>query len=249
MNILNRWGFPTSFFDNKEATDIDRIYDSLYGESIVYMGSETVFLSEIIDSESLPIGEIPEADMELTISKATVVVNDSKLKKTVVKEVKIFVDYVWTGGKPFIQWDGAISVNWDSSVFTVKQNSFSGADHKLSMANNGWITTTTLNNPTLLNQGGLGYYAKLTYSETVMGNAVSALQHKGSTQFSLLPAHSNMYLDSPNNVTSINVEYVHNKTPIFSSVWLSYNGLGVSITLPAMNDSVAKALNFSYSDR
>ena len=78
MNILNRWGFPTSFFDNKEATDIDRIYDSLYGESIVYMGSETVFLSEIIDSESLPIGEIPEADMELTISKATVVVNWKK---------------------------------------------------------------------------------------------------------------------------------------------------------------------------
>lgn len=127
------------------------------------------------------------------------------------------MDYIWTSGKPFWQWSDGITVNWDASVFTFKSGSFRANDYKLLVSTQNWENTTSLSNPFALAQGGLGYYAKLTFSETVLGTTVSALQHKGSASFTLLPKQSPMYLKTAYTTdtysTAINVEYLHVKNP------------------------------------
>ena len=252
LDYLVSSGIPLAFFENKEDAEIDNIVASLYGKDIRYMGSETVSMSETVDFSGVsPAGVIPESDMKLIISKVSEVVYDSNKDMYRIKEIYVYVDYIWTSGKPFWQWSDGITVNWDASVFTFKSGSFRANDYKLLVSTQNWENTTSLSNPFALAQGGLGYYAKLTFSETVLGTTVSALQHKGSASFTLLPKQSPMYLKTAYTTdtysTAINVEYLHVKNPGIFSVSFSYNGFGVSASVPLTSDSVAKSTTYYYS--
>ena len=93
VNYLVYQGFPIEFFENKENSEIENIYSTLYGQDIRYMGSETVIMSELRDNFGVsPLGIIPSEDMKLTITKVSSVTYDSSKKLDKIKEVYI---YMW----------------------------------------------------------------------------------------------------------------------------------------------------------
>lgn len=103
LDYLVSSGIPLAFFENKEDAEIDNIFASLYGKDIRYMGSETVSMSETVDFSGVsPAGVIPESDMKLIISKVSEVVYDSNKDMYRIKEIYVYVDYIWTSGKPFL---------------------------------------------------------------------------------------------------------------------------------------------------
>ncbi len=242
-------GFPTNFINYKEDIEIAEMYSQMYGKTIRYIGTETVSMTEIVDSNIMPLGVIPEEDMILTITTVAHLEYISPNEMNRIKEIYVYVDYIWTQEKPFFTWKDAITVNWDYEVFSFKADSFVARDYKLTWGTPGvWLNTTTLNNPIELDQGGLGYYADLSFSESVMGMSVGAIQHKGTAQFILLPRTSPMYDKSGANVTSINVNYLHNKNPGLVSVQFQHkSGFGISADVIGLKDSVAKSTNYYYS--
>ena len=241
-------GLPEAFVTNRTNEEINEMYSTMYGQNIVYMGTETVTMTEgTSEGEATTYGAIPEEDMTFSITKIANVSYDTTLKLDKVNEVYIYVDYEWTPGHPFFTWNDGITVNWDPGVFTFKSNSFVARDYKNTLSS-GWITTQTLTSPTELDQGGLGYFAGLMYGESVMGVTVGALQHKGSAYFTLLPKDSPMYMKANASVTAINAMYLHNKNPGLLSVSFTHtSGWGISASVPGLKDSVAKATNFYYT--
>lgn len=238
-------GFPYDFLESQEESAINDIYHSLYGKQVLFLGTETVSMSESSpEGDVSQLGIIPEDEMTLTISRAVSFTPDTTVGNYKLSAVHIYINYIWESGHPFFTYDDGISVNWDPSLFTYMPNSFIARDYKRTVSNNGdWIETQILNSPTALNQGGLGYYARLAYSEYIMGEVLGALQHKGFASFSLLPAHNPTYLKSEYelaDITSINAEYVH--TLLFGNLSFSLTlvGYGIAISTNGLTDSVAK---------
>lgn len=249
INVLLSQGIPNEFLEGKEAEQIEEIYGKLSGKEIVFNGTEIVTMSETnTQSDVMPLGTIPSDHMLLKISTISNVKYDTNKKLDKIIEVYVYVDYEWYDARPFWTWKDAITVNWDSSVFTYKSNSFSAKDYKKSISSNGkWFVTDTYNNPAALSQGGLGYFANLAYSENLMGNTVGATGRKGSAYFTLLPRKSPMYLKSGVYTSAINVEYLHNKNPGLLSISFGYKGAGVTASVPGLKDSVAKSATYRYS--
>lgn len=242
IEYLISQGIPKDFLENKEDSDINEMYNMFYGEMIEFLGTETVKMTETAyPSEISTLGTIPESDMLLKISKVQVIELDKAVNKYKVKEVVVYIDYEWLNGKPIINKEDGITVNWDSGIFTFKQDSFRSSDYKQLGSESGWVEFYSQTNPSALNQGGLGYTANLDAS--FMG-VTTITGQKGTASFSLLPKIT-MYSGS-GKVSSINVEYVHN-TDFFCTVGFSYKGWSVSVDLSGANDSVAKALNYTYS--
>ena len=254
VNYLVDSGLPESFVTNRTDEEIVKMYFAMYDQDIVFLGTETVTMTEYLPStESLSTGTeatrgvIPESDMTFSITKIANVSYDSTLHLDRINEMYVYVDYEWAVGHPFFTWTDGITVNWDPGVFTFKANSFAAYDYKNTLSS-GWITTQTLTSPTELDQGGLGYVVGMAYSEVVMGNTVGALQHKGSAYFTLLPTNSPMYLKNNSSVTAINAMYLHNKNPLGASISFTHtSGFGISVSVPGLSDSVAKAVNVYYT--
>lgn len=125
--------------------------------------------------------------------------------------------------------------------------SFKAIDYKKTVNSGGeWFAAYTYNNPVALTQGGLGYIARLSYSEQALGQSVGASAHKGSASFILLPAVPMYYVKNA-YTTSINVQYVHNKNLGSLSVSFDVLGAGVSVDVFGLSDSVAKSLVVYYT--
>ncbi len=255
-------GFPEESLDCMDLKSVKELYNSLSGKRIVPLGTETKTLSELSPSEAELVGAlalkedscksntrgvIPSSDMTFTITKIANTTYDSRKRLDKIKEIYVYVNYIWASGKPFWTWTDGITVNWDSSVFTFKSGSFVAKDYKRTLNTGGWILTSIYSNPASLNVGGLGYYTKLTYSSATLGQSFGALQHKGTASFTLLPTRKPMYIKSGAQVTSINANYLHNMNPGVFSINFSYSGLGVSATLYGLQDSVAVSTNVYYS--
>lgn len=264
LDYLVSCGFPEDYFIGFEESDIQEMYSTLYGQNIVYLGTETVSMRETYNqSSSAQIntdtigdnggeasinGVISSSDMTFTITTIANTTYDANKKLDKVNMIYVYVNYNWTSGKPACTWNDGITVNWNSSVFTFKSGSFVARDYKRTHSNNGeWKKTKEYKTPSCLNTGGLGYYAYLFYNEVFLGNNVGALQHRGSANFTLLPAKSPMYLKTGASTTAINANYLHNKNAVGTSVGFSKNGLGVSVSVSGLSDSVATATNVSFS--
>ena len=235
-------GIPEDFLNDKETQDIDDIYASYYGKTVEYFGTETVSLTETADPSDISLlGVIPSDDMMLKITHVYVYDASSTSSSYFrIFETVVYVDYRWYNGKPFFRLTDAVSVNWDSSIFLLKPNSFQSTDYLSSSIGDqtNWIVTNTSSDPEQLNQGGLGYSIKMGSSPNF-----STVQ-KGTAKFTLQP-RSNIYSGKTRH-TSINVEYVHNQS-LFNTLTIAKDGLGVTINLSGMKDSVAKPLTFDYS--
>lgn len=132
-------------------------------------------------------------------------------------------------------------MNWDSGIFTFKSNSFHATDYKMVNSSGTRVEYSSQTNPATLNQGGLGYYADLCSLELVQS------AQKGTAYFTLLPKQSIYRGDD--YVASICAEYVHDKNPysIVGSISFSWSGVGVSINLDLLKDSVTAAKNYRYT--
>lgn len=208
--------------------------------------SETASLSGVS-----PLGTISESDMLLKISTTQTLKTENG--RSVIKEVMVFVEYEWFGGKPTVCKEDGISVNWDSGLFGFKPDSFYSNDYKKFLVEehgsykiSNWILSDSQINPTELNQGGLGYIAYLNRGNPPAGTK-ELYGARGWARMFLLPLGKIYAGDSRN--TLINVQYAHNKN-IFPWVKVGFSCVGASVTIDlgsGSRDSVAKAANVKYS--
>lgn len=189
------------------------------------------------ETEIVPFGHIKESTLKLQVSKTTFTDNNGRVAK-----VNIVVYYEWLKDPMNKRTDG-ISVNWDNSVFTFLAGSFYSYDQLLISG----ILSKKLNEcsaPDLAQQGGIGYSAMLSVHAD--GSAGWA---RGTASFYIVPTTSPVYetTNSTNaNTTSINVNYVHDRTPIWGSISFSVSGFGVTVNAPTFNDNLSTSLNFYY---
>lgn len=138
-------------------------------------------------------------------------------------------------------------MNRDESLFAYEDDSFNSAcqvTDDLDSVMAQWYTYYRPERPDLVEQGGLGY-------------SVSLMQYKydyityfrGSAHFDLLPKDT-IYVDSERDhkVTAINMNYTHDRTPLFGSISFQISGFGVTINAPALNDTASDTANFYYYD-
>lgn len=248
--LLSR-GVPKSLIDDSNPMFINDMYTNFYGQDIIYLGSKTSTLSETKHPTNMSpySGYIPDSDMEFTVHTYANLVKDSTGTRYRVDRVDVYINYEWTKGKPKLRSKDGISVNWESSLFSFKQDSFHSYDRKLSPLKNYWVISNQLTNPTTLNQGGLGYITNLEYGETDFdGTLLGSLAIKGNANFSLLPKSNSFYLSPETNNTTICAEYVHN-TSLINTIGFSYNGFGITIKAPTSSDSTTAAFTLYYSPK
>ena len=235
-------GLPNSYLQRLTDSHIESLYkdsfeyDFSYTEETVYMNDDTEVEKD--DSAIVPHGHIDESMFKMQISKNTYLSSNNRVSK-----VNIVVYYEWVKNPMNKRTDG-ITVNWDSSIFTFEAGSFYSYDKVLIHG----VESKKLNEstvPDLAQQGGIGYSAVLGVhvdSSTPMGWA------RGTATFNILPTNPIYQSSSAEGgaVTSINVNYVHDKTPIFGSISFSYAGMGVTINAPIFNDNSSASLNFYY---
>lgn len=216
----------------------------LYGEDIEFLGTETVGMTETVSPSGVSTyGVIPESDMLLTINGVHSLERDITTGRNKIKKMFVFVSYEWFDSKPMVTKQDGITINWDSSLFTLEKDMFTACDYvKYAYAPiEEWIETDMYTNPSEINQGGLEYVANLNhYNENYI-----TIGSRGGAVFSLLPKKT-IYSGS-GQITSINVRYVHDKNPFWGTVTFLYSGFGVTVNLSGLQDSVAKPFNYIYS--
>jgi len=240
-------GIPYDYLNDKDDAYITRMYDKLYGIDFIYHGSETVTMSVSDPSGNQVYGTIPEDELEFTITRISNVSYDSSAGMNRVNEVYVDVEYSWIVGEPYVRKEDAITVNWDSSVFTYQEDSFYAVDKKYLVSEGDWIISDEYSRPSQLAQGGLGYFTNLYYAESIAGVSVNAQRCKGEATFTLEPKDP-MYQVSGESVTSINAEYVHDfSTPIFSLSFATPDGYSISVEVPiGGTDSATCSVNYYY---
>lgn len=155
----------------------------------------------------------------------------------------IYVSYQWLKLPNFTKTDSQM-VNWDNTVFTLKANSFYSKDwcyDKYHSSNKR--TFTEYSSPSIINQGGIGWYTKLTKNTSDMLYPI----HCGYTKFTLLPK-SPIYVRGTNtHTTSIATNYTHNYDIFKASFSFTKNQFGVAINASNSSSYLAKNTNFYYS--
>lgn len=227
-------GIPLEFLEMRSADELDTLYDLAQTHTLHYSSCE---------DEAMTFGTIPDTDMFLYPYFITACSPELPGTRSELDLVLVYVDYAWSAGHPFIHREDAISVNWDSNLFQFVPNQFSSVDYVL-LPNNEKISYNSQINPAKLNLGGLGYFADLSY---VLPNAVlNHSQYCGSASFAVEPKYT-IYAGTGNK-TQITIQYVHDKNPSpIGGISFSYNGVGISISSGAFQDSVAKAISIDYS--
>lgn len=178
-------GIPSDFLENRTDSYIIMLYNKLSCIDFIYNGSTTGTLTETNGLGIEPMGNIPDNELTFTITKISNVSYDATAGMDRVNEVYLYIDYEWATGHPNMRKKDAITINWDAGIFTYKNNSFSATDYKYSILKGDWITSDTLTRPAMAQQGGIGYYANLTYTENIMGQTVNAAQCKGEASLTL----------------------------------------------------------------
>lgn len=237
-------GLPAGLIDFREDAEIYEMYSAMVDRSVKYLGTELISMTENLEmGDIVPFGIIPEEDMTLAITTVADTTYDSTRKLDKVNKLYVYIDFIWQEDHPSIRKEDAIAVNWDYSVFTLKEDSFVARDYRKNQLGGSWVNWKTYTSPARADQGGLGYITTLSSDTT----GIKAKQIKGSAQFELLPKNSPIYLKSGESVTSLNVQYTHNKNLLpFSVGFQSSSGFGITISLTGSKDSVAKTVNFYY---
>ena len=199
--------------------------------------TEKKFMKDSAPSEGITInGAIPSSELDFSVTGYESLKWDSSVSKYKVKYLTVFVDWDWAGYKPTMRWDDAVSVNWDSDLFTYERNSFESTDYYTDgSTEHVWKEWTQ---PAVLEQGGLGYFASLERNAD-MNNPVY-----GNASFTLLPT-SSMY-QGTTYTTGINANYVHNINPLGLSLGFTVKGVSVSVNQGPLTDSIASALNYKF---
>ena len=233
-------GMPEDVITDLPEQKIQELYENSIDKNI-YTETITMSMNEG-ESEIQPYGHIDDDMLDMSVTCSTFAAQDGK-----VNCIYVFVIYLWEQ-VPIIQKTDGIAINWDESLFAYEDDSFNSycqATDDLDSVMAQWYTYYRLDRPDLVEQGGLGY-------------SVSLMQYKyeyityfrGSAHFDLLPKDT-IYVDSEKDhkVTAINMNYTHDRTPLFGSISFQISGFGVTINAPALNDTASDTVNFYYYDQ
>lgn len=215
-----------------------RLYDKIDTNDIKNISAKTVYLTE---SETglgaQPYGDISPNSLSLSIVSGEICRKDTNI----ITGVLVLIEWVWLNGKPTMRKTDSISVNWDSSLFYLSSDGFCSQDKWRLVGIDSWVISKEYNRPAESNQGGIGYYTKLT-SDPNFRTAVG-----GDTLIILEPCSPMYSTSNPEHETSINVNYVHNRSIVIPSFSFSKNGTAVAIDKHLASDSASATANFKYS--
>mgnify|MGYP001852817433 CR=1 FL=1 len=241
--LLISKGLPDSYLSNLTDEHIESLYEDSfiynieYEESIAKMNEYSD--QDSSDSQIVPYGHIDESMFELKTSKTTFTNSNGSVEK-----VNIVVNYRWIKEPMNTKTDG-ISVNWDASVFTFLAGSFYSYDELL-LDGEYLAKINECTVPDLSQQGGIGYSARIGMYTGTMSSGWA----RGTASFYVIPTNNPIYEKSTSTGASamtFNVNYVHDRTPLFGSISFSVAGFGVSVNAPVFNDSLSSSINFYYT--
>ncbi len=152
-----------------------------------------------------------------------------------IDSVLVVVSWEWAANKPIYRGKDAVAINWNSDVFTYKENSFSGFDLYRTSTTEDWTIfkqSTTLAQSV---QGGLGYYTDLKVGKKYVA---------GEMLFYLEP--ESPIIKGTTYSTNINVEYGHAYMPL-TGLSVSVGPVGVGLSWDRGCDTMASACSFKYS--
>jgi len=235
---LQAKGLPDYYLDTLPDSEIDMLYEYSFNYSFDYFAS-TITMNESNEYEVQPFGHIKDDMFNLKTEYRTIKENNNE-----ISWIDVRISYEWVKVPTHKKTDG-VSINWDSNLFALKGNSFYAFD-EISVEKFYWKKHTEHYAPDLAEQGGIGYTAQLGV-HLPSGTPIYGM--RGEAKFTLLPRYTikqeNSY--TPNvKVTSFNVNYVHDRTPLFGSISFSVAGVGVAINAPTFNDYSSKTNNYYY---
>ena len=243
---LNQKGFSYEVLDTLEEALIEKYYYISLNNKFT-TDTEQIYMDEGNESSIAPCGHIKDSMFSLTITRYQFYYGDSDQ----IYFNSIHVKYEWLK-EPMIQKVDGIAINWDPNVLTYSANSFYAYDavrHSL-LIDQMFVKIHEYNNPNLAVQGGIGYSADFWFKKPAPSAAYVVEARYGIATFELFPTKNPIYKafssDPNSQVTSINVNYVHDRTPVIGSVSFSKAGFGVSINAPAINDSSSTTANVYY---
>lgn len=234
ITFLQNYGIPNKLLQSVSDEVIHDLYVHAQSDALRYGGTTTTFLHTSEEDKTV-YGTIPSADMSLTISPVIVL----KYNSTAIDYILFMIDYDWADGHPTMRKTDGVTVNWNSNLFYMQPDSFESIDY--CNLDGKFTYEASLDDPSLLEQGGLGYSVNLR-------NAVGTIYSYNGTATFCLGTQKTLYYDENggNYSTSINITYAHDRTPIVGSINFSKNGGGVSMSLPSLSDSVSKNIIIKY---
>ncbi len=234
--LLNH-GFSKDFLDSLTDEMLSRMRNGIGNDEVVSINTEIVYLSEKTNDNQQSRGTISENSLKLIITSSTI----CKLNTNSITRVLVSMTWEWEQGKPFIKNEDAIAVNWNSDIFCFYADSFWSMDLYKTLEVQEWKVLNEYTSPQELNQGGLGFLTELCSTSDQVGLYVG-----GQALFFLNPTEP-MYVGKT-HCTTININYVHDRSILPMSITFAYKGLAIEIE-PSRNayDSLAKACNVEFT--
>ncbi|MGN0539662.1 MAG: hypothetical protein ACI4KI_07390 [Candidatus Fimenecus sp.] len=232
--VLLQKGFSPDFLKVFSDAQLLKICNKIGTDHVFSINSTTIHLKEG-NTDNQTYGAISETSMDLSVN--AIVLTDGQIFTGVL----VIVGWEWLDGKPVIRQTDSISVNWDASVFNLKSDSFYSADmYRIIHSPEDWSISKEYNRPAEANQGGVGFYTSLMddYTNYSVANG-------GVAMFNLNTNSSCTIGNS--HTTSINVQYVHNRSVFIPSLSFSKTGTSVSIgSIALFTDSASDTVNVTY---
>lgn len=235
---LLRKGFSSNYLDSLSPEMLMRLYDKIDNNDIKNISAKTVYLTE---SETglgaQPYGDISPNSLSLSIVSGEICRKDTNI----ITGVLVLIEWVWLNGKPTMRKTDSISVNWDSSLFYLSSDGFCSQDKWRLVGIDSWVISKEYTGPAEANQGGIGCYTKLTSDPNFRTEV-------GGDTLIVLGLNAPMYsVSNPKYGTSINVNYVHNRSVVVPTLSFTKTGTTVGIKTIWMSDSTSATANFKYS--
>lgn len=235
---LKKKGIPTEYLDSLTDTMLYVILKQIGNNDLKNISISECFLKEdsANNTDLQPYTGISQDSMSLQILAADICPKGT----TRVSKVLVTINWEWQKGRPSIRLNDPISVNWDSSIFSLESESFYSQDKvRLTGSGDYWGIIKEYTRPAESNQGSLGYYTKLTRDPNV------STDNGGGTIFILVPRFT--IYSGQTHVTDINVNYTHNKNLLIPTPGFSTSGPTISTTLLHLCDKASATYNYRYS--
>lgn len=229
-NLLISKGMPIELVNSYSDEIISQFYDVLNYENreILSIESNNLCRKELRDT-------IPTADMDFTMVTVADTTNVGGQKR--INAILVGVTSGWKK-YPNPRWTDKVTVNWDSSVFTLLPGSFSLNCYvwKEDDTRTNYHSTNRLGTSA---QGGIGYDVLLSIAPK--GKTIESLAF-----LQLEPANGPIYEATGYSNTSINAIYTYDKNKLSSDTSFSISTGHVTVNNASACDSAATSAKVSY---
>lgn len=226
--ILLNYGYPTDY--------LDKLTPEVMQEMVELIGNNSVSNVEIKEitfnnTNTNARANIDAENLTLQISTTTISPKDTDK----ISSVMVGVAWEWAKQNPYYRGKDAISVNWDSNIFSFNEGSFYAYDSYKSKEADDWEIFKEYATLSAANQGGIGHWTNLKAFKNFVGGAM----------IFLLDPTSPMKSGAKYN-TTVNVEYAHAKLPL-TGLSFSYGTVGVGVEWENSCSTMAATSTIKFS--